>query len=143
MALYGGGECPPSPSSSPSPPPLSPIPTQPPTPKPTNPPSLPPSRFRSRRHNLVRLPSATDQLPPRAEHDDRSAGADGPDGVCVDEPVLLPVVDGADGGERSGREAADDLLGGAEEELDGVAGGAGGEFPVRAVGASGVGGECG
>lgn len=132
MALYGGGTSPPLPPFSPHPPP-SKLTTGP----------KPNSRLRPRRHDLVLLPRAPDQFPHGAEPDHRRARADGPDGVRVDEPVLLPVVDGRDGGDGPGREAAGDVLGGVEEELDGVAGGAGGELPVRAAGAPRLGGECG
>ena len=92
---------------------------------------------------MVFLPGAPHQLPRAPEPDHRSARADGPERVRGDESVLLPVGDGGDGGDGSGGEAAGDVLGGVEEELDAVAGGAGGEFPVRAVGGPGVGCECG
>lgn len=141
MALYGGG----NPSPLPLPSPALPLPfPNIPSPSQNAPANThhPSSRLRPRSNNLVRLPRAPDQFPHKTEPDDRRARSNGPDRLRVQQPLLLPVVDGDNGGDGSGGEAAGHVLGGAQEELDGVAGGAGGEFPVRAVGASGAGGEC-
>lgn len=128
-----------------SPPPLPNLPpSQTPHKNLLTPPPLPPiSNLRPRRHNLVQFPRAAHQLPRLAEPDHRRARADGPDRLRVHEPLLLPVVHGDHGGGGPQEAIAGHVRGGVEEELDGVAGGAGRELQVCAAGAPGVGCECG
>lgn len=137
MALYGGGIVSPPLNFS-----LCALLSQTTPHKPINRLTPPHSRLRPRSHDLVFLPRAPNQLPHTAQPDDRGARADRPDRLRVEQPLLLPVVDGHHGGDGPEGEAREHVLGGAEEELDGVAGRAGGEFQVRAVGASGFGCEC-
>ena len=129
MALYGGGT-----NSSFPPPSL----VQ--TPSDLTPP--PRSRLRPRSNNLVLIPRPPHQLTHLPQPHDSRACPDRSDGLCIHESLLLLVFDGDYGGDGPGGEGEGDLLGGVEEELDGVAGGAGSEFQVRAIGASGFGCEC-
>ena len=69
-----------------------------------------PSNLRPRSHDLVLLPRAADKLPRAAQPDHRRARADGPDRLRVDEPVLLPVLDGRHGGHGPEGEAVGDVL---------------------------------
>ena len=98
------------------------------------------SRFRPRSHGLVRLPPAPHRAQVR-EPDHRRSRPDRPTRLCVNQPLRLPEQHGLHGRLESGREAAEHVLARAGEELDALAGRAGRQFQVRAVAASGLGGE--
>lgn len=119
MALYGGGTLFPIPSL--------PLPTPSPSSFPTNKLTQSPrSRLRPRSHNLVFPPRPPHQLPRLPQPHHRRARPDGPDRLRLHEPLLLPLVHGAHGGDGPEGEVEGNVLGGAEEELDGLASCAGG-----------------
>ena len=98
------------------------------------------SCFRSRSHGLVRL-SPAPHCPPVGESDHRRSRPYGSTRLCIDQSLRFPEQHGLHGRVESGRQAAEHVLPCTGEELDAVAGGAGGQLQVCAAAASGVGGE--
>lgn len=124
MGLYGGGTSLPSPRSSPA--------------RLTR---LRPSHLRPGRDQVVPVPAEQDRAPEQ-EARDRSARRRRPDRLRVGKPGLVPQQHGHHGRRQPQGEAGEELRVGAEEQLDGVAVGAGGQLLRRAVAASRPGRQC-